>query len=178
MTIDLLTGALHARARVRAERGAWSLPFTVLGVVTVVFGALGALGMHAGNLAAAPTIGFLALLGVAWLRCSRRGVGLGSDGYVFLGIVGGLLLLALPVIMLVGPIAVLGAGMVLLGVRGRDPEMGAAGGALAIAGWLVARPLSGIDAGLGGVMLAAAGTLLVTFGLVRRHRENRLLQVS
>jgi hypothetical protein len=173
---DLLASASRARAHVRAERGAGSLPLIVLGSAATLLGPPVMLDIDTDVVALAPTLAFLTLLIVVWVRGRRRGVGLGSDGYVFLAILGALMLLAIPVTMVVGGATVLGAGLVLLGIRGRDAEMSAAGLTLAVVGWLTMRPVSSFGETTDGAILAATGAALVVLGLIRVRSERRLLR--
>lgn len=175
MNVDLLAGASRARARVRAERGAGSLPFIVMGVATTVLGVFLLAGVSSTDLALAPAVAFPVLLGVIWVRSNRRGIGLGTDGYVFLAIIGGLTLIAYPLSMVVGAATLIGAGLSLLGARGKDLEMGAAGTALAVVGLLTMRPLSMLDGAAAGSALLAAGMTVALFGVMRVRAEHRLL---
>lgn len=174
MNADLLRSASQARVLARAERGAGSLPFIVLGATTATLGALLLFGVFATDLALAPTPAFIVLLVVVSIRARRRGIGLGSDGYVFLAIAGGLLLLAAPILVLCGAATFLGLGLLLLGVRGGDTEMGAGGMALAIVGWLTMRPLPAFGGDTNGIVLAVSGVALVAFGLMRTRSERQI----
>lgn len=176
MNADLLRSASQARTRVRAERGAGSLPLIVLGATTVILGALVLAGVLTTDLALIPTPAFAALLIVMSIRARGKGVGLGSDGYVFLAIVGGLLLLAAPILVLYGAATFLGLGLLLLGIRGGDAELGAAGVALAIVGWLTMRPLPALGGDVNGIVLAVSGAALVILGVVRARREWQILR--
>jgi hypothetical protein len=126
---------------VRADRRASSIPLFAAGAGALTVGFVNAGDIRGGPFSPfgwgwmlLPMVVFATAWGVVFLRSRRLGLGTGHDGYGLMP--GGLAttILLLPLTLFVGALGVVGAGLVFLGLRLRDPWLRGVGVAFLILG--------------------------------------------
>lgn len=126
---------------VRADRRASSIPLFAAGIGALTVGFVNAGDIRGGPFSPfgwgwmlLPMVVFTTAWGVVFVHSRRLGLGTGHDGYGLM--LGGLATtsLLLPLTLFVGALGVVGAGLVFLGVRLRDPSLRGVGVAFLILG--------------------------------------------
>lgn len=129
------------RLRTRAQRHAGSLPLALVGLALI---ALVALGYAQGPsnwwfVDGVPVAAFVLLYLAMRLQRLLTGLGSGRDGYGVVAIAVPTIALFVPFVgELLGPVFLLGLGLVVIGWRGREASQWTAGAALVVLGPLVA----------------------------------------
>jgi len=125
------------RGRQRAARHASSIPLlaNALGLAFLTYGETADWWIY--PQAFVPPVVSVAVLVAMTVQRRVEGVGTGRDGYGFLAVATSLVTLFPPgqiLVLFLGPVFVLGLGLLLLGWRGRDPRLWAPGLGLLVVG--------------------------------------------
>ena len=128
------------RLRTRAQRHAGSLPLAFVGLALIALGALGFAQMPWDRwfLNGVPVVAFLLLYLTMRLQRLLTGLGSGRDGYGAVAIAVAAIAVFVPLVgVLLGPVFLLGGGLVVIGWRGRETTQWTAGAVLLVLGPLV-----------------------------------------
>jgi hypothetical protein len=129
------------RLRTRAQRHAGSLPLAFVGLALLALAALGYAQMpwDFWFLVGVPVVAFVLLYLAMRLQRLLTGLGSGRDGYGVVAIVVPMIAVFVPFVTpLLGPVFLLGVGLIVIGWRGRERTQWTAGAALVVLGPLVA----------------------------------------